>query len=231
METPVSRLATARNLCDALETGDEAMVEQLIGVLNEQRSKAILRQLAALTREVHHSFSGVASDPKLVEITKLAIPDTRDRLHYVVEKTEESAHRTLGAVEDMLALTDQVIANACGLEGVLGGDLNDARNEIGEFVNASKAFGERLRNGLTEILMAQEYQDLTGQVIKRTIDIVNDLERGLINLITHEWLDRSTEMPVFAEGDITPSGPAVRAHAGTVTKQTDVDDLLASLGV
>ena len=78
--------------------------------------------------------------------------------------------------------------------------------------------------------MAQEYQDLTGQVIKRTIEIVGELERGLVTLITHEWIDKaSAQMPPI--DPLAPQGPALRAQANVVSVQSDVDDLLASLGV
>lgn len=227
-----SRLDTARELYRVLEAGDEAAAELLITELNEPKSRAILRQLAELTREVHHSFYGVASDPKLIEITKHAMPDARERLSYVIEKTEESAHRTLGAVEEMLAVTDQLIGNANELETSLTAGSGPDVGRLQEFVNASKAYGERVHSGLTEVLMAQEYQDLTGQVIKRTIEIVNELERGLVALITHEWVEKAGDHAQPGPIDpIAPQGPAVRAHANVVSQQTDVDDLLASLGV
>lgn len=226
------RLELARELYRALAAGDEAAAESLIGELNEPNSRALLRQVAELTREVHHSFSGVASDPKLVEITRHAMPDARERLHYVIEKTAESAHRTLGAVEEMLGITAQLVANARALEAALLADGMPDHARLREFVNAGKAYGERLHGGLTEVLMAQEYQDLTGQVIKRTIDIVNELERGLVALIAHEWGDRTvaTEASVAAD-PVAAQGPAVHAQANVVSRQQDVDDLLASLGV
>ncbi|MGE0336761.1 MAG: protein phosphatase CheZ [Gammaproteobacteria bacterium] len=226
----IPRLDVARELYRALEAGDEAAADLLIGELNEQKSRAILRQLAELTREVHSSFYGVASDPRLIEITKHAMPDARDRLHYVIEKTEESAHRTLGAVEEMIGVTDSMVTNAQALESALAqGPVDAAR--LRDFVDASKAYGERVQRGLTEVLMAQEYQDLTGQVIKRTIDIVNELERGLVALITHEWVDKGADATTRPVDPIAAQGPAVRGQAGVVSQQTDVDDLLASLGV
>lgn len=220
----------ARELAQALEAGDETAAEALISELNEARSRAILRQLAELTREVHHSFHGVAADPRLLELTKHAMPDARERLSYVIEKTEESTHRTLGAVEDMLAITDRLVGNAQELHGMLGDDDSTRGGALREFVDASRAYGERMRSGLTEIMMAQEYQDLTGQVIKRTIDIVDELERGLVALITHEWVEKAEVVAEVVDGSRS-HGPAVRAHHAQINAQTDVDDLLASLGV
>lgn len=226
----LQRLDTARQLCRALEAGDEASAESLISELNEAKSRAMLRQLADLTREVHHSFSGVAFDPKLIEMTKQAMPDARERLSYVIVKMEESAHRTLGAVEEMLGVTEKMTENTNELETILtsGAALETAR--LIEFVNAGKAHGERVHRGLTEVLMAQEYQDLTGQVIKRTIEIVGELERGLVSLITQEWVAKPAA-PSVPVDSIAGTGPAFRPQANVVSLQTDVDDLLASLGV
>ena len=125
----LQRLDTARQLCRALEAGDEASAESLISELNEVKSRAMLRQLADLTREVHQSFSGVAFDSKLIEMTKQAMPDARERLSYVIVKMEESVHRTLGAVEEMLGVTEQMTENPNELETILtsGAALETAR--------------------------------------------------------------------------------------------------------
>ena len=226
----LQRLDTARQLCRALEAGDEASAESMISELNEVKSRAMLRQLADLTREVHQSFSGVAFDSKLIEMTKQAMPDARERLNYVIEKMEESTHHTLGAVEEMLGVTEQMTENTHELETILTSGAAPETARLIEFVNAGKAYGERIQRGLTEVLMAQQYQDLTGQVLKRTIEIVDELERGLVSLITQEWVAKPTA-PSVPVDSIAGTGPAYRAQANVVSHQTDVDDLLASLGV
>jgi len=89
--------------------------------------------------------------------------------------------------------------------------------------------GEVLRGGLTEVLMAQEFQDLTGQVIRRTIDLVSEVEKKLVALITSE-LPASGES-LRASGPNGVNGPALKSDVGAIHHQDDVDALLAELGV
>lgn len=204
------RLALARQLVEALERGAQDSADQCLEALSDHRGSVLLRHVAEVTRDVHQAFGGVVSDQRLYEISKHVMPDARERLIYVVEKSEESAHRTLSAVENMLPLAEQLCANA------------DA---------AIRDSGAQLRSGLTDVLMAQEYQDLTGQVIKKTIDIVEQVEQKLVSLIIAERL--ATGHPVAcakpAHGEAT--GPAIKPGADVMSHQHDVDDLLAELGV
>ncbi len=207
------RLALARQLVEALERGEQEAAERCLQSLSDPRASQLLRQVAEVTRDVHKAFGGVVSDQRLYELSKHVMPDARERLSYVIEKSEESAHRTLAAVEIMLPLAERLTA----------ADLT-APAEIREA-------GEQLRAGLTAVLMAQEYQDLTGQVIKKIIDIVEQIEQKLISLIIAERL--GTNRPVApakpAPGEAT--GPAIKPAADVMNHQHDVDDLLAELGV
>ena len=95
------------------------------------------------------------------------------------------------------------------------------------YIDEAVATGEVIRGGLTEVLMAQEFQDLTGQVIRRTIEIVGEVEKKLVGLIT-------AEMPGTEHGRPAPTGvqgPAIGNDPNAVHHQDDVDALLAELGV
>lgn len=204
------RLALARQLVDALERGAQDAADHCLQTLSDHRGSHLLRHVAEVTREVHQAFGGVVSDQRLYEISKHAMPDARERLSYVVEKSEESAHRTLSAVEAMLPLAERLCAHA-------DAEVNEA--------------GTRLRAGLADVLMAQEYQDLTGQVIKKTIEIVEQVEQKLVSLIIAERLatGHPVAQPKLARGEAT--GPAIKPAADVMNHQHDVDDLLAELGV
>jgi chemotaxis protein CheZ len=226
------QLELAHRLVAALEQDDGDQAAHLIGELNEPRSKAMLRQLAELTLEIKHALGGALSDPKLIDLTKNQMPDARERLRYVIEKTEEAAHRTLTAVEDMLPVADQLIVGADEVEMHLNATPGaEARDRFNEFCSASRAYGERLRSGLTEVLMAQEYQDLTGQVIKRTMEVVGEMEQRLIGVITHEIQAHSPDAAVVTQDPLRGQGPVLSRVANGANGQADVDDLLASLGV
>ena len=217
----VERLGLARGLVAALEQGQEDEAAQLLRSLQDVRANPLFRHLAELTRDVHQSLVGLSTDPQLVELTKSEMPDARNRLSYVIAKTEDSTHRTLAAVEDMMPLAERLISGAA--DGALEGNVEAMRAYIDEAV----ATGEVIRGGLTEVLMAQEFQDLTGQVIRRTIEIVGEVEKKLVGLIT-------AEMPGTEHGRPAPTGvqgPAIGNDPNAVHHQDDVDALLAELGV
>lgn len=215
------RLGLARELVAALEQGREEEAAQLLRSLQDVRAKPLFRHLAELTRDVHQSLVGLSSDPHLVELTKSEMPDARNRLSYVIAKTEDSTHRTLAAVEDMMPLAERLVSGAS--DSALDGNPDAMR----AYIDEAAATGEVIRGGLTEVLMAQEFQDLTGQVIRRTIEIVGEVERKLVNLITAELPGTEHPRPV----PTGPQGPAMSNNAHAVHHQDDVDALLAELGV
>ncbi|MCC7120203.1 MAG: protein phosphatase CheZ [Gammaproteobacteria bacterium] len=204
------RLALARQLVDALERGALDTAEHCLHALSEQRGSHLLRQVAEVTRDVHQAFGGVVSDQRLYEISKHAMPDARERLSYVIEKSEDSAHRTLTAVETMLPIAERLST----------AEAADVR-----------AAGVSLKAGLTDVLMAQEYQDLTGQVIKKTIDIVEQVELKLVSLIIAERLATGHAVTGTKPARGEATGPAIKPAADVMNHQHDVDDLLAELGV
>lgn len=216
------RLARARELVDALERGDDGAAEGLLQNLHDARSTRLLKSVGELTREVHAAFGGVVSDARLYELSRHAMPDARERLAYVVEKSEEAAHRTLGAVETLVPLAERL------LRGARGAPADPMA--LAEFADEARLAGERLKLGLTEILMAQEYQDLTGQVIRKTIEIVSQVEQKLVSLLVAERDEPPADVPGAARAD-GPQGPAIRAAADVLSRQHDVDDLLAELGL
>ena len=201
------RLALARQLVDALERGAQDAADHCLQTLSDHRGSQLLRHVAEVTRDVHQAFGGVVSDQRLYEISKHAMPDARERLSYVVEKSEESAHRTLSAVEAMLPLAERLCAHADG--------------EV-------SAAGTRLRAGLTDVLMAQEYQDLTGQVIKKIVDLAQSMETQLLQVLIEAM---PPDMKAGAPEGLM-NGPAMNAAGRTdvVNNQEQVDDLLESLG-
>ena len=200
------RLALARQLVAALEEGNVEGELACLQALQDVRTLPLLRHVAEITRDVHQSLLGLSDYPQLAEIAQVDMPDARQRLAYVMEKSEEAAHRTLSLVEDLTPVADALAA--------------ETHPGIADH-------GARLRAGLTEILMAQEYQDLTGQVIRRTIEIVDRLESKLVALIASELPGMQTRQAAASDGQ----GPVMRGESNAVNRQDDVDALLAELGI
>ncbi|MGE0859266.1 MAG: protein phosphatase CheZ [Gammaproteobacteria bacterium] len=219
-------LALARRLVDAIESGDSNHADHLIKALHDGRFDALYQEIGKLTRDVHDTFAGLAGDERLVALAQRHMPDARARLNYVVEKTEEAADRTLTAVENMLPKADRLVQEALALRATLGAAPT---GRISCFLDLVEAEGQELRASLSEVLMAQEYQDLTGQVIKRTIDLVGQVEEKLVELVAACGVVASggTALPV---ANASSHGPAVRDDENVVGRQADVDELLANLG-
>ena len=225
-------LRLARQLVDAIESGDDQGAGDLINALNDSRFETLFQEIGKLTRELHDTVSGLAADARLMELANEAMPDARDRLNYVIQKTEESADRTLTAVENMQTVNEGFITSAERLRDVLQADadeagLRTAATEIATHLDSGTA---ALREGFTEVTMAQEYQDLTGQVIKRTITLVAQVEEKLVGLV-RACGEVTRETDTIPEQQVAQShGPAIHAGNEVVARQDDVDELLADLG-
>jgi chemotaxis protein CheZ len=226
------QLAVARLLVEALEHGDGTSAEHLVKELATVRERDLFQEVGKLTRELHDALKNVRVDHEMVELAENEIPDTKERLNYVIQKTEEAAHRTLNAVEESLPLTEGLQEEA----GALNGDWDRFRRRergIDEF----KVFGDRLeaflqktgstasdiQGKLSEVLMAQDFQDLTGQVIRQVMDLVQNVESQLIGVIQRT---SDAQPGIKAEGPQVTSG----GRAKSVSSQEEADDILASLG-
>lgn len=227
-------LALARRLVDAIETGDSSGAGDLLAALNDGRFEALFQEIGKLTREIHDTFGNLAADDRLAELAHEHMPDARERLNYVIEKTEEAADRTLTAAEAMQDVNDGLLERTGALRAELGevGDLDALRAMFGRFLDEVDASSASCRSSLTDVMMAQEYQDLTGQVIKRTINLVNQVEEKLVRLVSAcGAVGEAAGGTQSATDDAAQShGPAVRADERVVNRQADVDELLANLG-
>jgi len=197
----------------------------------------VICQLGQLTRKLHEAMRELGYD-RVLEDTAKAIPDARDRLNYVVTMTEQAAIRALNAIEAAKPIQDRMGNEAAGLAN----DWNKLfKREIG--VQDFKALAERTRTFLVsvpthteatsaqlmEIMMAQDFQDLTGQVIKRITDMVQGMETQLLKLLVE---NAPAERREVAESRGLLNGPVTGAdrHGDVVTTQSQVDELLESLG-
>ena len=237
-------------MLEALEAGNEEAFNDKLDSLTHIREKELFVEVGKLTRELHEALKSFRMDFRLAELTEKEMPDARDRLLYVVEMTEKAAHTTLETVEGLLPKAESVGDQAKSLgqdwQRFMDRDMDAAEfrslaRKMGQYLETVEKEGEALRSGLTEILMAQEYQDITGQIIGRVIRMVQELEAGMVDLLKVAGGKR-----LKSEGDAADkekekdskdrnlgAGPATPADdaAGEVAQgQDEVDDLLSSLG-
>lgn len=229
---PADHLLLARRLVDAIEAGDHSGTDELLKALNDGHFEALFKEIGKLTRELHDTFGNLATDERLVALAQEHMPDARERLNYVIAKTEEATDRTLSAVERMQPVNERIASGASALRGELdgAGDLAQLRRQVQAFLDDCEGGCATVRGGLTEVMMAQEYQDLTGQVIKRTIGLVGQVEEKLVGLVSACGAITRGVPSKVAVDPATSHGPAVRADDAVINHQDDVDELLADLG-
>ncbi len=237
-ESPL--LLAARDLLARVEAGDEPGTARALEQLTQLRGDTLFEELGKLTRQLHEALNSFRSDARLMDIAAREMPDAKDRLSYVISMTEDAAHRTLTAVEGRIPVVGDLQRRAADLHGRWTHfrqrrmDLDTFRGlseELDGFLLHTGREMERTHAELTEVLMAQEFQDLTGQILRRVIALVQEVEAHLVDLVRLSGQRR--EEPAPAPVDPTaPTGPAVpgRDEAGVVSGQDDVDDLLSSLG-
>ncbi|KJR29477.1 protein phosphatase [Vibrio navarrensis] len=242
-------LEQAKSLVELLENGEQAQADALVASIYEDKGNLMLQEIGVLTRDLHDSLKNFAFDQRMTEITQDEIPDARDRLQYVIDKTEVAANKTMDAVEHCLPIADNL--HQCLLQvRPQWNELMRGRIELSEFKALCHRIDEllvqvegdstELRSQLTEILMAQDFQDLTGQIIRRVIALVNEVEGRLVEILTVFAANKPLKENVL---DTTPSAnkeksgsepegpilhPELREDA--VASQDEVDDLLSSLG-
>ena len=235
------RLEIAKSLVISLEAGDDAESERLIESLTQaKKNDDLFQEVGRLTRELHEAINGFLLDARISDMTNVEIPDAKERLTYVITMTEQSANRTLTAVEHSIPLIEKIGQESADLAKQWENfrsrllnkeDFKELSNSLSSFLKSTESDAGKLHKNLSEVLMAQDFQDLTGQIIRKVITLVHDVEEKLVMLvrITGGKLDDTDQKKDQAE---VLAGPAIPGldQGEQVTNQDDVDDLLSSLG-
>ncbi|KIS42452.1 protein phosphatase CheZ [Kosakonia radicincitans] len=199
--------------------------------------KNLFSRVGHLARLLRDSLVDLGLDRTIAEAAE-AIPDARERLDYVVGKTAEAAERVLTSVEQARPLQDELGERAEQLAARWDGwfaapvELTDARELVADtrsFLARTPGLARNTNDQLMEIMMAQDFQDLTGQVIRGMMSLIESVEKELI-LVLLEYLPEN--VTGLKEVDTTlMNGPQIDQNkTGVVASQDQVDDLLDSLG-
>lgn len=246
LEIKALQLDKARQLVAHIEAGDENAANRLIEELGRMHESVLFQEIGKLTRDLHEALNSFRLDSRLAEIAQSDIPDAKERLNYVVAMTEQAAHRTLTAVEDCLPKAEAISRQAAAL----GDDWQRFRQRqmtaeefrllsrtLDGFLTQATTDGDVIRQQLAEVLMAQDFQDLTGQVIRRVIQLVQDLEKNLVGLVRISGERLSTpdssankERQANLQQGMGPAVAGTSEASDVVQGQDDVDELLSSLG-
>ena len=212
--------------------------------LGMSSSDEILNRVGHVTRTLHDSLSGLGLD-KILEQVAQDIPDARDRLAYVARMTEQAAERVLNATDVAIPLQEELAAGANVLqqrwkevmgEPSLKSEYNTAANETLTYLTMAGKNTAETKALLMDIMMAQDFQDLTGQVIKKITGLAQELEKQLVQLLidfSPAIAKKETEQVKTDAPDNASllNGPQIDPNAlDVVASQEQVDDLLDSLG-
>ncbi|WP_293005037.1 protein phosphatase CheZ [Nitrosomonas sp.] len=201
--------------------------------------KKILDQVGLLTRNLHNSLRELGYDTRLQEIAS-EVPDAQDKLAYVATKTEQAAERTLNATEIAMPIQDKLSNDAIYLseQWKKAFETQQANSdpevfktlliETLQYLDKVPEQTSTTNAQLLEIMMAQDFQDLTGQVIKKITHMVQSLEKDLIDLL----LANAPAKKITTEHEGLMNGPVTNPEKrnDVVCNQNQADDLLASLG-
>jgi chemotaxis protein CheZ len=241
--------ACVEALSEALRAGDEPAFFAAVDHIVRMREPATLTEIRRLTGGLQQALERFSIESRLADIAENEIPDARSRLTHVIKMTDEAAHRTLDLVEQSGPLAERTQREASSLilslrtyrDRPSGSGFEGAVRSIDAFlpvVRAVEAFlpvvrtdSEQIRKNLADVLLAQGYQDLTGQIIRSVIKLVQELEEALASLtkLSGDLVEHTTlgDSPDKSHGPVVPGVSKGDIASG----QTDVDELLSGLGM
>ncbi|MCL2161967.1 MAG: protein phosphatase CheZ [Betaproteobacteria bacterium] len=213
---------------------------QADGVADEEgaadHDDTMFHRIGKMTRRLHDMLIELGLDNKLQEVAN-AIPDTRQRLGYVVQMTEQAASRVLNATDVAKPLIARIQTESGALgarwDRLFGNQLSVEEfkalaEDTRAFLGSTAESGGTIDAQLLEIVMAQDFQDLTGQVIKKVLEMAQELESQLLGIL----IESAPEDVRTEKAGCLLNGPVIDGEGrdDVVTSQGQVDDLLASLG-
>lgn len=202
-------------------------------IAEHDKSNEMFNKIGHLTRTLHQTLLDLGYD-KNIEKAAHNIPDAKERLAYIANMTEQAANRTLNSIDSIMELPSSIQKEFVSLENIICNSGNLSKDELIEQLKAlslvqRKTECERIKEELMNIMMAQDFQDLTGQVIKKIVHLADEMEQSLYNFLVEFSPDEANKIKEYENSLM--NGPVIdKAQKGVVTDQTQVDDLLNSLG-
>jgi chemotaxis protein CheZ len=214
----------------------QAMTEEAGAGGGDANSEKVFAQLGQMTRGLHNLLRELGLDKTINKFAQ-ELPDNRDRLNYIAAMTAQAAEKTLNAAEaakpiqanlsrtanDLAGKWDKMLAKQLGVA-----EFKDLVRDTHGYLHAVPTQSEAINAHLMEIIMAQDFQDLTGQVIKKVLDAAQNLEKQLVTLLIEATPEekRNAVRPDLLEGPVINAA----GRSDVVSSQEQVDELLESLG-
>ncbi len=246
---------SARELLVALEAGNTTDAYRQLGEINRIKDKTLYHEIGKMTRALHSALVNFSIDAKGKEATDNSeaqqILSASDRLQFVIKTTEDAANKTMDMVEDTVPISENLGSRARELKEtwarlikreLSAEEFRALYGEMENFLDEAIDNSDQLNENLNNILLAQDFQDITGQVIKKVISIVSDVQDNLVELVKlaatlQSFSGDSSELDAIRyemenqEAEYL-EGPIINKdeREDVVANQDDVDDLLSSLG-
>jgi len=239
----------AEDLLTKIDGGDLGKIVGVVNNINGVRDRTLYDEIGKLTRGLHHAIKDIKTGDELSEESGMG--QASDKLAYVIEMTDKAANRTMDLAEEGMPLNTENLDGAIELQvqwqkflrkELKPNEFRDLSKKIDAYFTQTQINSKKISTQLSDILMAQDFQDLTGQVIQRVTKLVSEVEARLVDLVAMAGeVDRITgishsdphknEPPQEDDKKIIAEGPQVDTSLeGVVGGQDDVDDLLSSLG-
>lgn len=215
-----------KELVENVENEDFSAADRAIIELVQRRSQELYFAVGNLTRDVHESITELIDkcneivDPGGINsIAKEKVPDARERLSYVMEKTEYASEKTVESIAEIQPLVDEMLSAA---------ESGDATTDTA-LAKLVSGHAKKIQQGLNDAMMAQQHQTLASQVVTKTFGLVCEIESKMVALISIAGTGAVPEKSAKSDSD-EPYGPAIGHEDDVVHGQEDVDELLSSLG-
>ncbi|MFM1886354.1 MAG: hypothetical protein RL026_1511 [Pseudomonadota bacterium] len=228
-------------LQDAMQADRSEDFHAVLESIKDARADDVTRELRVLAETLHDAVLKFRHDFRVADLAERDVPDARTRLEHVVKLTDEAAHRTMDLIENCVPLAERTSRGAEHMAGLLRDARREARlprdeallDRLQDHLTSARDDCTSMRGNLTEVMLAQSFQDLTGQIIRGVIRLVAEVETVLGELMRMSGkTGRTPAAAPAAAADAHGHGPAIPGVSQhTVSGQDDVDALIANLGI
>jgi chemotaxis protein CheZ len=220
-----------QRLNEAVASNDVVAFHGAIDRLLKSRESTLQADVARISATLMESLARFRLDSRIVQLTGREIPDARQRLDHVVNLTEEAAHRTLDLIEKSVPLAEATAKGAAALTAAVDAGKDP---QVSAFLAEARANCYEVRRNLTEVMLAQGFQDITGQILRGVRSLIGDVEDVLDHLMSISGVTDAERQKSLAalEDPRRLEGPAVPGVTrNATTDQASIDDLMADLGI
>ena len=197
MSVEDTTLEAAENLVSALQNGDESAAASRVMSLVREFENGLYQEIGQLTRVVHEAVKGLCEDSGLTQITTAHIPDAKQRLDYVMERTAEATHRTLTSVESLMPLADEIVTDAKDLRGYW---VQAVKDDTWESQSTWHGIGKEM------VVIGEITDAVPEEVAAEALALRDSIASGEYHPFTGP-LNRQDGTVFLADGEVAEDGP------------------------